>query len=135
MVLAKPILQTFVTGAVALFLTGDAQAIDLHGAWATDTEACSKVFATKGSRTSFKRDSDMFGSGFIVEGGRIRGRTASCNVTKTKEDGGVVHMLASCATDIMYSNVQFSLKVLDDNKISRIFPGIDGMELTYYRCP
>jgi hypothetical protein len=31
--------------------------------------------------------------------------------------------------------VQFSVKVLDEDKISRIFPGIEGMELTYYRCP
>ena len=47
----------------------------------------------------------------------------------------MVHMLAGCATDIMLSTVQFSVRVDDDNKITRIFPGIDGMELTYYRCP
>jgi hypothetical protein len=60
---------------------------------------------------------------------------ATCTVTKTKEDKDIVHMLASCATDIMYQNVQFSVRVLDSNKITRIFPGIDGMDLTYYRCP
>jgi hypothetical protein len=124
------------TGCVAaVHFAGAAGAIDLSGAWATDASACGKVFATKGSKISFRRDSDMFGSGFIMDGSRIRGRMASCTVTKTKEDGSVIHMLASCATDIMYQNVQFSVKVLDDNRISRIFPGIDGMELTYYRCP
>jgi hypothetical protein len=45
---------------------------------------------------------------------------------KDKRGEGVVHMIASCATDIMYSNVQFSVKVLGENKISRIFPGIEG---------
>jgi hypothetical protein len=35
----------------------------------------------------------------------------------------------------MLSNVQFSVKVVDENKISRIFPGIDGMQLDYVRCP
>ena len=28
-----------------------------------------------------------------------------------------------------------SVKVIDDNRIRRIFPGIDGMELDYVRCP
>jgi hypothetical protein len=121
--------------AVCILLAPSAGAIDLTGAWATDLAACDKVFVKKGDKTSLRQDSDMFGSGFIIEGRRIRGRTATCTVTKTKEDGDVVHMLASCATEIMYSNVQFSVKVLEDNKISRIFPGIEGMELTYYRCP
>jgi hypothetical protein len=35
----------------------------------------------------------------------------------------------------MLQNVQFSVKVVDDNRITRIFPGIDGMELGYVRCP
>jgi hypothetical protein len=135
MQISSRLAQAALSCAACVFLDSAALAIDLTGAWVTDMEACGKVFATKGSKTSFRRDSDMFGSGFIMEGSRIRGRTATCTVTKTKEDGGVVHMLASCATDIMYSNVQFSLKVLDDNKITRIFPGIEGMELTYYRCP
>jgi hypothetical protein len=121
--------------AACIFFGRSAAAIDLTGAWATDTGACGKVFVKKGNRTTFRPDSDMFGSGFIMEGSRIRGRMATCTVTKTKEDGGMLHMLAACATDIMLSNVQLSVKVEDDNKITRIFPGIEGMELTYYRCP
>jgi len=34
----------------------------------------------------------------------------------------------------MVSNVQFFLKVLDDNTISREFPGMEGMEVKYHRC-
>jgi hypothetical protein len=109
-----------------LAFTCPAYAMDLTGAWATDTAACGKVFVTKGNKPSLRQDSEMYGSGFIMEGRRIRGRTASCTATKTSEEKGVVHMIASCATDIMYSNVQFSVKVLGENKISRIFPGIEG---------
>ena len=135
MKLAKLVARTAIVWAGSVFLACSAHAIDLTGVWATDTAACGKVFAKKGNRISFRQDSDMYGSGFIIEGRRIRGRTATCTVTKTKEDNDVVHMLASCATDIMYSNVQFSVKVLGEDKISRIFPGIEGMELPYYRCP
>jgi hypothetical protein len=113
-----------------------ARAADLTGAWVTDTAACDKIFVKKGGTTSFVRNSDMHGSGFIIDGRRIRGRAANCTVSKTTEDkGGVTHMLASCATDVMLSNVQLSVKVLEDNKIVRFFPGMEGMELPYYRCP
>jgi hypothetical protein len=133
--LAKLVARTAIVWAGSVFFACSAHAIDLTGVWATNADACGKVFAKKGNKTSFRQDSDMYGSGFIIEGRRIRGRTANCTVTKTKEDDGVVHMIAACATDIMLSNVQFSVKMLDENKISRIFPGIEGMELMYYRCP
>ena len=133
--LAKLVARTAMVWAGSVFLACSAHAVDLTGLWATNTDACGKVFAKKGNKTAFRQDSDMYGSGFIIEGRRIRGRTANCTVTKTNEADGVVHMLASCATDIMYSNVQFSVKVLGEDKISRIFPGIEGMELMYYRCP
>jgi hypothetical protein len=34
----------------------------------------------------------------------------------------------------MLSNVQFVLKVVDDDNITRLFPGIEGMEVKYHRC-
>jgi hypothetical protein len=110
-------------------------AVDLTGAWATDTGACDKIFVKKGGTTSFQRNSDMHGSGFIIDGRRIRGRAATCTITRTTEDKGITHMLASCATDVMLSNVQLSVKMLEDNKMIRFFPGMEGMELPYYRCP
>jgi hypothetical protein len=112
-----------------------AQAFDLTGLWASDTEACPKIFATKGGKSSFKKDSDLFGSGLIIEGKRIRGRMATCNIRSTKEAGDTIHMMTACATDIMLQNVQFSVKIVDDNRFRRIFPGVDGMELDYVRCP
>ena len=123
---------TIAAGTVGLAVPG--RAADLTGAWVTDLEACAKVFTGTGGKATFRRDSDMFGSGFIIDGRRIRGRAASCTISQTQEKDGITHMLASCATEIMLQNVQFSVK-LEDDKLTRIFPGIDGMNLTYYRCP
>jgi hypothetical protein len=43
-------------------------------------------------------------------------------------------LAASCATSIMNQSVRFSLKIIDDNNLSRLFPGIPGMTLKYTRC-
>jgi hypothetical protein len=120
---------------LGLFFNSYAQAIDLSGNWASEVEACDKLFVGKGKTTSFRKNSDLHGSGFIIQGGRIKGRMAGCKITKTQVTEPVVHMVASCATDIMFSHVQFSVRVLNDNKINRIFPGFDEMEMTFYRCP
>jgi hypothetical protein len=45
----------------------------------------------------------------------------TCTITRRKEEGSVIHMVARCADDIMTSNVQFSAIVIDDNTIARIF--------------
>ena len=113
-----------------------ARAIDLNGAWATDTSVCNKVFVKKGDATSFAPDSDQFGGGFIVAGDKVRGQLQACTIKARKQDGNVVHFLASCASDIMASNVQFSARVIDDNTIARIFPGMgDELDMKYSRCP
>ena len=94
------------------------------------------MFVRKGrsSQIGFTAFSEQHGGGFIVEADRLRGKFASCKIKSRKEDGQIVNIIAGCATDIMLSNVQFSLKVLEPNKISRVFPGIMDMEISYYRC-
>src|SRR5260370_277121 len=79
--------------------------------------------------------SEEHGGGFIVEADRLRGKFANCKIKTRKEDGQTLNIIAGCTTDIMLSNVQFSLKLLDPNKISRTFPGMPDMEISYYRCP
>ena len=86
------------------------------------------------SRLSFRTVGSARG-GFIVEADRLRGKFARCKIKTKKEDGDTVNIIAGCATDIMLSNVQFSLKMLEPNKISRIFPGIEDMAISYHRCP
>jgi hypothetical protein len=121
--------------AVLLSYTGCAHAFELTGQWASQRDSCSKIFTTSGGKAALRKDSDLFGSGFIVEGNRITGRTMRCTIKATKESGSTLHVLASCATDVMLSNVQFSARIIDDNRITRIFPGIEGMEIDYVRCP
>lgn len=121
--------------AVGLVLLGSAApAMDLDGAWATDRAVCPKIFVKTGGSIAFRPESELHGSGFIIEGNTIRGTSARCTIKARKEDGATVHLLASCATDIMLSSMQFSVKVIGPDKISRVFPGMDGMELGYDRC-
>jgi hypothetical protein len=111
-----------------------AEPIDLEGAWATDSDNCGKVFVRKGSQTVLSEDSDLYGGGFTVEANRITGKMARCSITNRRNDGDTVHLLASCATDIMLSRYQFSLKVRDPNSITRIFPGMEEIQINYQRC-
>lgn len=127
------LVSTMAAGWIAV--ASPAEAIDLNGSWATDPSACGKVFLKKDGAISFRQDSDQYGGGFILEGDKVRGQMQTCTVTRRKEEGNVIHMVAKCADDIMTSNVQLSAKVIDDNTIARIFPGMPEFTLSYSRCP
>jgi hypothetical protein len=115
---------------------GPALATDLNGSWATDAAVCAKVFVKNGGTISFVRDSDQYGGGFIVEGNKVRGQLQTCIIKARKEDGNTINFIAACASDIMASNIQFSARVIDDNTIIRIFPGMgDELAMKYSRCP
>jgi hypothetical protein len=115
-------------------LGGSAYAADLNGVWASQADACDKVFVKNGSTVSFAEDADMHGSGFIIAGNQIKGKIAICTIKSTKEDGDTVHMVASCATDIMLSNVQFSVRIVNANRIIRMYPGIAELDTSFERC-
>ena len=126
-------LGAVLSGAV-LMLPVRAHAIELSGAWATEADLCSQVFTKKGNGIVFAELSDLFGSGFIIEGNRISGKTAKCTITSRKQDGDNLEIGAACATSIMNQNVRLNLKVIDDNTLNRLFPDIPGMTLKYSRC-
>lgn len=122
--------------AAAVSVVGNlAQAEELDGAWATEPSACAQIFVVKDNRRSLASNSDAYGSGFIIEGDKIRGKLVTCRITHRKRDGNLVNMIASCSSDIALSTVQFSLRLDRDGVITRIFPGMEGMEATYSRCP
>jgi hypothetical protein len=127
-------LAALVLGANMAF-AGTAGAFDLNGAWATDADNCAKVFVRKGAQVSFTDMSDVYGGGFIVEGDQIIGKFARCRIKAKKDEGKTVNLIAACASDIMLSSVQFSLKEVDANAVIRVFPNMDGMEIKYARCP
>lgn len=129
------ILSNLLVAAATLVLASSASyAIDLAGAWATDAAVCDKVFSKKGKSISFKGDSDAYGSGFVIEGDVIRGKIAKCRIKTRREDGNTTHLLAACSTDISLANVHFAFKAVDDNKIVRLYPGLQDMEVPYSRC-
>ena len=118
----------------AIVLPGRAGAFELTGAWASAQELCDRVFVKKANAVNFAELSDLFGSGFIVNGKTIRAKSAKCDIKSSKQDGELTTISASCATSIMTGNYQFSYKVVDDNTIMRLFPDIKDMTLRYFRC-
>ena len=110
-------------------------AADLTGAWASDAKACDKIFVKSNGKIAIAKDADIYGSGFVIEQNLIRGKMATCNIIARKEDGAVTHMVAKCATDIAFENIQFSIKLDDDNKMTRLYPGIPELSVSYFRCP
>lgn len=111
-------------------------AFEFTGAWATSADQCSKVFARKGrsNQVNFTKFSGVYGGGFIAEANRVRGKFENCQIKSRKDSDQTVNLVVACASGIMLSNVQFFLKVIDDNTISREFPGMEGMEVKYHRC-
>jgi len=119
----------------SLAISGSAIAFDLNGPWASDADNCAKVFVRKGAQVSFADMSDVYGGGFIIEGDQITGKFARCRIRTKKDDGKTINLVAACASDIMLQNVQFTLREVDANTVIRMFPGMEGMEITYARCP
>ena len=73
-----------VLSGIVLMLPVRASAIELSGAWATESNLCNRVFAKKGNQVVFAELSDLFGSGFIIEGNKITGKIARCTITSQK---------------------------------------------------
>jgi hypothetical protein len=121
---------------VGLALPECASAVELTGAWAPDANKCDKVFVRRGraQQIGFAEFSGVHGGGFIVDADQLRGKFTKCTIKSRKEEGQSLNLIAACATDIMLSNVQFVLEVVDDDNITRLFPGIEGMEVKYHRC-
>jgi hypothetical protein len=126
--------KIFVPFAAVLVFPAQAMAFELSGAWATDAGLCSRVFTKKGTEVEFAELSDLYGSGFIIDGSRIRGKSGRCTITSRKQDGDNIELAAACATSVMTQNLKFGFKIIDDNSLSRLIPDIPGMTLKYVRC-
>jgi len=111
-----------------------ADALELTGAWATQADLCKLVFSKKGNQVVYAELSDLYGSGFIIDGNRIRGKAAQCTIKSRKQEGDSLELSAACATSIMTSSMKFNLRIIDDNNISRAIPDVPGMTINYTRC-
>jgi hypothetical protein len=106
----------------------------INGLWATDARNCDKIFSKTQNGFAFAKESDLYGSGIIVDGRRIVTPNGRCDIKVSKQDGAITHLIAGCATDVMLSNVQASFKTVNKDRILRIFPGVSDMEIPYERC-
>ena len=125
------------TVACGVLLSGVALADDItgiDGLWATDARNCDKIFVKSGQGFSFAKESDLYGSGFIIEGRKVVTPVARCDIKTSKQDGATTHLIAGCATDVMMSNMQASFKTISKDRILRIFPQVSEMEIPFERC-
>ena len=126
--------RTVLCGILVL-LTFSADAFEFDGAWVTDAAKCAQVFTKKNNRISMSKRSEFFGSGFIVEGDRIRGPSATCKINNRKEEGDMLHLIASCTTQIaVLSPTQLDIKIEDSNRILRFFHNFSELAVPYTRC-
>jgi hypothetical protein len=111
-------------------------AFELTGAWAAGEAKCDKVFARRGraNQVSFTSFSGIHGGGFIVDAKQLRGKSDTCLIKSKKETDQSVNLVVTCARGVVLSNVQFFMKIIDDNTISREFPGMEEMDVKYHRC-
>jgi hypothetical protein len=107
---------------------------EISGLWATDARNCDKIFSKTQQGFSFAKDSDLYGSGFIIDGRKVVTPAARCDIKTSRQDGATTHLIAACATDIMLSNMQTSFKTINKDRILRIFPGVSDMEIPFERC-
>jgi hypothetical protein len=121
---------------VVFAISHGAIAFDLTGAWAAKADQCDKVFARKGraNQVDFTNFSGAYGGGFMAEPNRLRSKSEACSIKSRKDDGQSINLVVACAKGIMLSNVQFFLKVVDEDTVTRLFPGIEGMDVNYHRC-
>jgi hypothetical protein len=124
-----------VLSAIPVLFGFSANAFDLDGAWTPDAENCGKVFAKRNNEIQISRRADFFGGGFVVKGNKIRGPFLTCTIDHRSEDGAMVNLLASCAAvAVPLSPIQFSLRIENDDKITRVFSSFPGISISYVRC-
>ena len=126
---------TIVLALASGFLTSQAaHAGELDGAWTNDKDACEGVFTQTGGKIVFAKNADFYGSGFVIDGKIIRGKAATCKIKSMSKRGNRIHIAAACATDIMLSDTQFDLTLGQDGSLTRSFPGMPEINMTYQRC-
>jgi hypothetical protein len=133
--ISRPWLWALTLPAGVLWCAAPAQAIELNGHWSSDPALCDKIFVKKGKQAAFSPLSDLYGSGFIIDGNRIRGKIARCTIKSRKQYGDTLLLAATCSTTIAAQELEFSLKTIDDNTVARLFPGSSAMQVNFHRCP
>ena len=115
--------RSIASAAIALVSSiASVEAAELTGAWSTDRSACSSLFSKRGNTIEFAKGAGIVGTGFIVAGDKITGQMAACNIRAQRKDGAMLHLITACSDDVALSTNQFTLKIVNDNEIVRLFP-------------
>jgi hypothetical protein len=122
--------------ASIILSTHAAYAFDFTGAWASNPSACKQIFAKTNDNTiAMQPDADLHGDGFIVRNNSMVGKGATCKIKTSRKAGPITHLVAECAAgNVAFSTFQFSYRVVDDNTIVRIYPGVEELNTQYSRC-
>lgn len=123
-----------VSAAVSSGMAASARAADLDGAWTNDRDNCAKVFTKQGDKITLSTNADFYGSGFVIDGNIIRGKSAICKIKSMSQKGNKIAISAACATDVMLSDTRFSVTLGPDGRLTRSFPGMPEMTMDYFRC-
>jgi hypothetical protein len=91
------------------------------------------MFSRKGGNLSLNRD-NMANTGFIVDGKRVEGSNATCNVVSTKESGATLTFALDCQTQIIFDTAIISLRLPGPNKLVRFNPDFPELDYHYQRC-
>ncbi|MFC7053335.1 hypothetical protein ACFQI3_11615 [Hansschlegelia quercus] len=105
-----------------------------QGSWVADSFECRDVFITKAGKTLFRSKHDNTLPGFVVEGSRIRGKTASCSLISIKQTSNGYVAALNCKSQIMFGAMSVSLRLKDQDTIERYDPSFPEMRETYHRC-
>jgi hypothetical protein len=106
----------------------------IQGAWAAVMTDCSDVFATKGGKLSLMKRQDDALPGFIVDGRKIRGVAAACDIASAKENADGMTLLLSCQSQIMFGSISVSIKLPDPGTLIRVDPNFPEITTKYHKC-
>src|SRR6185369_15849647 len=81
------LLLTLTFGALSTGMVRADDIAGITGLWATDARNCEKIFSKTEHGFSFAKDSDLYGSGFIIDGRRVVTPAARCEIKTSKRDG------------------------------------------------
>jgi hypothetical protein len=108
---------------------------DLTGTWASSADICDKLFVKQGGKVAFVKNADEVGSGLIINGNRLQGKLGTCTINSRQQKGDVVHLKAMCSTQVATHSMEFSYKILSEDRIAQVFSGLSGSSVQYIRCP
>jgi hypothetical protein len=106
----------------------------IQGAWLAQGSSCADVYASSGTRTSFKRPVDIFAPAFIVSGNSLRTPMASCRIRSVRPAGDRHSVHLSCANAVAGSDVRVLMALTPDGSLKRYFNEQDTTGTSYQRC-